>query len=505
MRRVRQALHIFSKDVRRLRFEIAAVLLLIAAFGYTGASLPELAAEYGSRLLRAWRVAALALLFACWVLIARVIHAEPLAGDRQFWVTRPYAWRSLLGAKILFIAVFINLPVLIADASIVHAYGFGLDGMAPGLAFSQLFLIVFGVAPIAGLAAITSGFVPLLSVCLASWVAWVVWSIALPDVTLGGRWPVVDWVKYGYAAVALAILALAIVLWQYARRRTMYARLMAACGGAAIAAGIALIPWSAAYAIQSRWPPSNRAADGVRVEFDAARRWLSNVIQNRNGSIIVEAPVRIAGAPAGVIARVDGAEVAVGMPDGRAWPSGGEPWNNIRSRWTATAVRVILDRQVYERIKDQPVHIRGRLFITLYGGRNTTRIAFDERPVRTPGIGMCSAFRRIDGRQDSLLCASAFRRPAALVSTRFHVAGREAPHDEPKYSPVGEISYSPLPAGTSISPVRLYYQPSFVQGPASWVVIDTVEPVAHIQPQFDIPVLRLADLEQAARIDDSSK
>jgi energy-coupling factor transporter ATP-binding protein EcfA2 len=49
------------------------------------------------------------------VLIARGVQAENLVGDRQFWVTRPYDWYKLLAAKVLFVIVFVNLPLFIVD------------------------------------------------------------------------------------------------------------------------------------------------------------------------------------------------------------------------------------------------------------------------------------------------------------------------------------------------------------------------------------------------------
>ena len=59
----------------------------------------------------------LGLPLVAWYLIARLIHAETLPGDRQFWITRPYRWQSLLGAKVLFVLVFLNLPMTVADAA----------------------------------------------------------------------------------------------------------------------------------------------------------------------------------------------------------------------------------------------------------------------------------------------------------------------------------------------------------------------------------------------------
>jgi hypothetical protein len=52
------------------------------------------------------------------------IHQEPLIGDRQFWVTRPYPRSSLVMAKALFVTAFILVPKLIADAAILAFSGF---------------------------------------------------------------------------------------------------------------------------------------------------------------------------------------------------------------------------------------------------------------------------------------------------------------------------------------------------------------------------------------------
>src|SRR5256885_7885270 len=58
--------------------------------------------------IAAWTLVMILLPLAWWTLIARVIHDEVLPGDNQFWITRPYSWKSLLGAKALFILAFIR-------------------------------------------------------------------------------------------------------------------------------------------------------------------------------------------------------------------------------------------------------------------------------------------------------------------------------------------------------------------------------------------------------------
>jgi hypothetical protein len=43
------------------------------------------------------------LLAISWVmLVMRAVHAEGLVGDRQFWLTRPYEWKSVKGGVKLY-------------------------------------------------------------------------------------------------------------------------------------------------------------------------------------------------------------------------------------------------------------------------------------------------------------------------------------------------------------------------------------------------------------------
>jgi len=103
-----QILNIFRKDTRRFWPEIVLSLVITAAFALiypvqwlpgTGERVRELqylASVFTGLVPVSW-----------WLLIGRVVHAETLVGDRQFWITRPYEWKKLLGAKVLFLLVWL--------------------------------------------------------------------------------------------------------------------------------------------------------------------------------------------------------------------------------------------------------------------------------------------------------------------------------------------------------------------------------------------------------------
>ena len=98
---IAQALHIFRKDLRYLRTPLAVFLLITVLFAWAQVS-P----------LSSVAVALVAL--AAGVVAARLVHAETIAGTSQYWLTRPYNWKSLLLAKLLFLLLCLDLPIGLA-------------------------------------------------------------------------------------------------------------------------------------------------------------------------------------------------------------------------------------------------------------------------------------------------------------------------------------------------------------------------------------------------------
>ena len=154
---MRLAWHIFKKDARRLWWAIAVTLALFAtvasqdgglrsfdtrAFPHSIAGLPALL--LGNLLPLAW----------CY-LVMLAVHQEPLVGDRQFWLTRPYSRRSLIAAKALFVVTFVHAPALVVDSTILLAHGFSSLAHAAPLLEKQALVAGLLVLPAAALAAVT--------------------------------------------------------------------------------------------------------------------------------------------------------------------------------------------------------------------------------------------------------------------------------------------------------------------------------------------------------------
>ena len=118
-----QALHIFKEDTRHLRLEILFSLAALVIF----AALAPDQWNYSPAAFHRHSLTPLLLLLVpatWWLLIGRLIQTESLVGDRQFWLTRPYEWKKLLAAKVLFILVWIYAPFVVMQAAILKEAGF---------------------------------------------------------------------------------------------------------------------------------------------------------------------------------------------------------------------------------------------------------------------------------------------------------------------------------------------------------------------------------------------
>lgn len=494
---MRQALHIFKKDVRHLWFEIVVVITVVAAFAFTGARRALWLVDPVTNRIAAWTLVLILLPLAWWTLIARVIHDEVLPGDSQFWITRPYSWKSLLGAKALFILAFISLPMLLADGVIVRAYGLHpLGAELPGLLWGQVLLAIVFVLPIAALSALTTGLVQLIFAILTPCVIALGLAIVAPEVVLGGFFGALDWVKTYYLFLIISVAASAILVWQYSARRTAAARSLAVAAGILAVLGMTLIPWSAAFRIQSWLSKQNVDQPMAHVDFDSGNKWLTRAVIETGDRVRVEFPLNITGLPPGMSAKPEGFSVQLQAPDGTISYTDQLPLRYASNMGQKFSLQVTVDAEFYRKVKDEPMKVRGSLYLTLFGKRQSARVPVGDRSVPVPRVGVCSASGGANRQTYFLICSSAFRFPPVLVSYRFIQSAKEAVQDVwSSTEPRRPISYSPFPAELGISPVSQDFTFSTVPVPLSEARVDTVEALAHIQRNFEIANLRLGDFE----------
>ncbi|HEY1946139.1 MAG TPA: hypothetical protein VGG97_03980 [Bryobacteraceae bacterium] len=462
---MKQALHIFKKDVRYLRYDIGITLLAIVGFCFIHNPLIPLVT---------W-----------WFLISRVIHAEALPGDRQFWLTRPYEWKSLLGAKILFIFIFVNLPLLVADAVIIRRAGFSIGQEWAGLLWTQVLLITAFVLPAAAFSAITKGLGELLTMTLFLVIGFLTWVVTSPlMIHPGFYWMELEWVKTYCLVGQLAAAAAIVLLWQYARRNTFATRMTAGATAVVVLASSSLLPWTAAFALQTHLSKQKMDASSLRIELDSGRKWLGHIYAAGQDQMVAELPLQFSGVPAGTELKPNGATMTLRAPDGETWIVKQPPPSSLNFESGVTSLRAVMGKAFYTKVKNQPLQLRGTLYFTLYGNKRGTPLPLNSRPLPVNGVGICSADTHF------LLCYSAFRTRSDLVAIETLEDSPSGPKEKTE-SLAGLASYSPFPAELNVDPVSRFFLPR--TRTISGARVEALQPLAHLERSFEIEHVRLDD------------
>jgi hypothetical protein len=409
---MKQALHIFGKDVRLYWIEILATLTVTALFvwiypmGWGG--LPAVS-------VWPWVPGAAAgLVPVSWlVLITRVIHAESLVGERQFWITRPYLWPQLLGAKALFIAAFIYVPFLSAQCILLREAGMHPLSHLAGLFFNMLLVTGIAVLPMACLAAVTSNFAKMLLglLCLILFVGGVAYlSSLLPSSSTTNSFG--DELSFiGPVSVFVAVLII-----QYARRWTTLAWTLLT----ALAVTISVIGLFGPedFAMRITYPVSTDAT-GPHLAFrqvpGVGSETTSNSVDPREFTVVF--PVAISGIAPDTAVKVDNARVGL-TAGGVRWIS---HWQGVYLTWlpgeTNGTVALKISRAFYERMKDKPVTVEMSVALTMLKAGKVTHLMLPENRFELPGGSVC---RDSGVWGNDISCLSPMRQPPLmLVATRF--------------------------------------------------------------------------------------
>jgi len=471
-----QALHIFRKDVRHRRFEIAGILLLLIVLVLTSVQTWEGLQERG------WAGDSEGpldvLLPVAWaLLIARAIQTEALPGDRHFWLTRPYSRPGLLLSKAMLIVAFINLPFLVAQALIISFDGLPLMSNFGGLLWNQVLISILLLLPVAAIAALTRN--------LAFFLPAVVLTAALLVGPLSehGSLGDLEWIRSSLGLFVAAAIG-AFILWrQYKLRRSTHTALFAV--GSTVVGLILYLafPHSLAFAIQSRIMGSPDGQFALRLDqADARTRDSADANRYRQ---LVALPLAVVGADPNDL-RVDSSEVNFRTL------SGITRHNHARVKLTDQKLvhTTSLDRTFFDAAKDSPVTVRAELYLTQFGNARSIDVPLDGTPVYLSGPGQCGVIAAYDRR--GFVCRSAFRYPTPFRSDR---VSRERGYRR------WRDSYSPFPALPRVNPVisETYelvgrtpddLAPAVPERPATITVRD---PIAYFRYTMETPNVRLRD------------
>jgi hypothetical protein len=464
---MRQVLHIFRKDIRYLRYEIVLLIALSAAF--TADATLRLAPEQWSDPV---------LMLAAVYLIIRVIHAEAIPGDTQFWITRPYRSGSLLAAKLLFLIVVVNLPILAARFLILVLAGFPVIPNLPGLLASQCFLMVTTFLPVAAIAALTSRLSQFVFSGLILFAVFASGLAARFTRDTPARWTGDEWLRAMIGDLLVLTVVAVVLAMQYRNRRTLFSRLFAIGAGIAGFAILARMPISLQLDAQSLLSQERAENTAIQIAIDSRLKRLSEPVR-KSARFQIVVPLLLSGVPEGHEVRMDAVEIRIEGTAGATrvfemkGVDGGRFVDNV---YLAT---VFVDDFFFEDDRDRPVTIRASAYLTLFGGAEEKTYPLQQEP-----------FNVTDSLQgftygDFVHFRAAFRMPAQLINARI---GNMFMAD------VARISYSPLPARpdeTSLNPLR-----EFSFGPPAVGSVITVvrrDPIAHFRRNVEFSAARFAD------------
>jgi hypothetical protein len=465
-----QTWHIFKKDCRYLRYEATVVWLIAIVFAAMHLRGPHRSSDL------VW-IPEVFLFIGVASIIGRLVLAEAIPGDRQFWITRPYRWQSLLGAKVLFLIAFVNLPVFLAQLAIVLIDGFPFGSIVAGLLWSQLLWFAF-LLPFAAFATLSAA-KPFHLILFG--IAAAVWVLALSGEA--GPLTGVRWVSQTIALLALVATAICILFLQYRSRRTVLSRCLAAVGITAATFVFVAMPWPTALAVESRLAPPNALGSSIQASLShtfAEKFWVARVERKR---VALHFPISVVGIPDGTELVPDALTITLAGADGHHDDLGVLECSNF-NRATVSANTALIsalcvgDTTFFLTQRNRPVTLRASLYFTLFGNARSQTIPVSDEPSNA-----------IDGLQcyiDSVraewdvYCRSAFRWPSRLVYAKL---GRTDAKAFAQFA-----SYSPFPANLNIDPIETRWASAYAAGPppnVRDVTITVEEPLEHLRRDFE--------------------
>ena len=417
---MKQILHIFAKDARHLWVEILISVGLTTALVFTahhrwlpGMAGYEVTVSFSPRAAGALLPSLLTVLIplSWWILISPAIHEERLVGDRQFWLTRPYEWKSLLAAKLLFIGVFIYVPLFVCQCLVLARAGFNPLSCLPGVAYNLVCITAVLILPLVALAAITRNFARMTLVILGVLVCLVAIS------ALTSMFPAANIASPFADNISLALVLCACVLVigvQYAVRRTTYSWLAVGITLVAVATLACAAPDQGL--MNGRYPVAAQSA-GLELTYpsDAATGPVASVARGAH-DVAINVPIQVSGIAPGSLMIPEDLQVTLEALDGARWTSFWQPIYRDKFFPGGKTARAsfAMPRSVYVRMKGGPLtaHIVLALERAIEG--QTISVSMPLTEFQVPGFGICTPQKGFFYKPDQIGgigCRSALRQP----------------------------------------------------------------------------------------------
>jgi hypothetical protein len=377
---------ILWKDVQCLRLEIAtslALLLLVTTLDILRSDAVPGPAEGMLNLLLA----------AAWaLLIGRLVLQDPLTGDQQFWVTRPYGKGRLFIAKLLFPCLIIHLPVAIAHVVILTSHGFSIGDALATLAQKQGLL----------LAGLTLPCLAIASICrrLTQYAVVVLLAGAGIALITQGDVPGADWMQESetrrrVALVVITGVSIAMLALSYGARRILSGRIIGATGALAATGFLVFLPTSAADRLRCRFSAGS-TAPAVELSEPSQKLAMRMGLAGAPFKAFL-IPVQVTGLDSVQRFRNRQLSLTIKGKDGSQWKPAvrGAPAAGLFTDPSGAIWQTIsLTPKEAVQAEQSPVNIVGSSVLNIDRGSPAVRIPLDQlldRRVRIAGLGICSA------------------------------------------------------------------------------------------------------------------
>jgi hypothetical protein len=410
-----QVLHIFKKDARRHWPEILISLTLLALF--TRRELHFWLDGNGSLEVKSLIISQVTkiispILVAFWAfLIVRVVQTDSLVGDRQWWITKPYEWTKLLFAKLLFILVFISIPLVSVQLLLLHYSGFSALHNFVGVLLMQinplLLLILFSLTLACltrnlGQALLAAGIV-LVAMITASWLTSQFTGDSIQESS-----------KFSQTLQSFLTFGplLFTPIWQFARRKTWASR------------GALLFSFAAATLI-SILPSGNHLEQSYPLVAmkDAPVQFVVPPIPESKGdqgawpnyssTIPITIPVNVSGVAPGTMVFLDELDITSDSPQDSRWSRGwsrayAQIWPEAQHEDLTYAVK----HKEYEETKSKPLNLHIQLLLSEYQETDSRTLLVPPGPFQDNYLGIC----RVHPFSPSTIeCFKPFQAPAYIA------------------------------------------------------------------------------------------
>jgi hypothetical protein len=392
---MRLILHIFRKDARHLYPEILLVVALTIAFAWV-APLQWIYSFNGPFAVSGDSIAFMApilrvILPITWLmLITRLVHEESLVGDRQFWITRPYRWPMLLASKILFLAVFLYLPVFLMQCYLLRHASLSILVAFPDLIRYHLRLTALYFLPVLAIATVTSTFAKQLLTILVT-IAYIGVMTAAGFSLMSRR---IAAPGFDIACLTLtALILVAVVLLQYVLRRTRLSRLLLA--SLPIFLLLVVLAAPARMLIERAYPATPQSQPySLAFDADPLRQQPGSdqpLIFDRN--IVISLPVQLKGLPSGIRLKGMGAALEVETAQGFRWSSHYQLVSaDLNANYPNPTVDVLMPLSVFDRIRSTPVNLLLNIVFVRFETGEARTVPAHSPGFASPGDGICPVF-----------------------------------------------------------------------------------------------------------------